>query len=215
VARILLSQATQGTLKVQAGALAIGAILALKIDFDFAETDPLRFLDPDLAPEAQDLVKKALSEGDSVGALVLARAEGVPAGWGFPVFDKLEALLGGAYFSIGAVRAVEFGEAIAISQGLGSKANDPIGPDGPLEDRHGGVLGGISTGRPIIAKLFVRPTPSIKITQKTVNLNGQPVEIAIGGRHDPCLAPRLAPVAEAMTLLVLADCYLAPEAKIS
>jgi chorismate synthase len=215
VARILLNYVTNGLLKVRAGALAIGPVMAYKTDFEFAETDPLRFLDPDGAQEAQGYVKKYMNWGDSVGATILVRAEGVPAGWGSPVFDKLEALLGGAYFSIGAVRAVEFGEGITLAKGLGSQANDPIGPKGPLEDRHGGVLGGISTGRPILARLFVRPTPSIKIPQKTVSLNGQEVEITIGGRHDPCLAPRLAPVAEAMTLLVLADCFLAPNSRVS
>ncbi|MDR2422556.1 MAG: chorismate synthase, partial [Deltaproteobacteria bacterium] len=197
VARALLTEVTQGALLVRAGAAAIGPIAAQSRDFDYAETDPLRFLDPNLAPAAQDLVKKALSEGDSVGCAVEVLAQGIPAGWGSPVFDKLEAALGGAYLSIGAVRAVEFGEGLTLARGLGSQANDPIGPDGPTEDRHGGVLGGISTGRPLTARLFVRPTPSIRKTQKTVGLNGQPVEISVGGRHDPCLAPRLAPVAEA------------------
>jgi chorismate synthase len=214
VARALLSVAWP-TFYVQAGAIAIGPIKAIKRDFMAAETDPLRFLDPDLTLIAQDFVKKAISQGDSVGATVEVNAFGVPAGLGSPVFDKLEALMGGAYLSIGAVRAVEFGEGLTIATGLGSEANDPIGPEGPLENRHGGILGGISTGRPIIARLFVRPTPSIAKPQKTIDLNGQPVEIAITGRHDPCLATRLAPVAEAMTLLVLADCYLAPISRIT
>ncbi|MDR2141505.1 MAG: chorismate synthase [Deltaproteobacteria bacterium] len=214
VARSLLTQLTQGALTVQAGAAAIGPIKAQKRDFEFAETDPLRFLDPALAQAAQDFVSVAMAEGDSVGATVEVQALGVPGGLGEPVFDKLEALLGGAYFSIGAVRGVEFGEGLRLAQGLGSQANDPMGPDGPMGDLHGGVLGGISTGQPLVARLFVRPTPSIRKPQKTVDLIGQPVEITIGGRHDPCLAPRLAPVAEAMTLLVLADCYLAPMARL-
>jgi chorismate synthase len=214
VARALLTKVTKGDLVVTAGARAIGVVTAIKTDFAFAETDPLRFLDPDFAQVAQDAVKGAMSEGDSLGAVVEVRATGVPQGLGSPVFDKLEALLGAAYLSIGAVRAVEFGEGIALAKTSGSKANDPLGPNGPTEDRHGGILGGLSTGRPIIARLFVKPTPSIKKPQNSVSLKGEPLELTIHGRHDPCLAPRLAPVAEAMTLLVLADRYLAPPARL-
>jgi chorismate synthase len=214
VARALLTKVTNGQLVVRAGARAIGPVTAIKTDFDFAENDPLRFLDPDFAKVAQDVVKVAMRNGDSVGAVVEVQATGVPAGLGSPVFDKLEALLGGAYLSIGAVKAVEFGEGIALAKTLGSLANDPLGPNGPTEDRHGGVLGGLATGRPLTARLFVKPTPSIKKPQKSVNLTGDPLELTIHGRHDPCLAPRLAPVAEAMTLLVLADCYLAPPARL-
>ncbi|MDR1395913.1 MAG: chorismate synthase [Deltaproteobacteria bacterium] len=213
IARIMLSKLPQGPITVRSGASAVGPVQAVRRDFAFAETDALRFLDPDLALEAQTYVLKAMSEGDSAGAAVEVRAEGLPAGWGWPVFDKLEALLGQAYFSIGAVRAVEFGEGIALAASLGSQASDPLGPDGPLGDLHGGVLGGISTGRPLLARLFVRPTPSIQKPQKSVNLKGQSIDLSTGGRHDPCLAPRLAPVAEAMTLLVLADMLLSPPAR--
>jgi chorismate synthase len=142
-------------------------------------------------------------------------ALGVPPGWGEPVFSKLEALLGQAFFSIGAVRAVEFGEGIALSHSLGSKANDPLGPDGPVGNLHGGLLGGISTGKPIIVRLFVRPTPSISLPQNTVDLDLNPSVIRTHGRHDPIIAPRLAPVAEAMCLLVLADLFLERKANIN
>jgi chorismate synthase len=210
VARIFLDELSESTLTVRAGAAAVGPVKALARDWDFAESDPLRFLDPALAQKAQDFVKEAMDQGDSVGAVVEVRAEGLPVGMGSPVFNKLEAKLGGAYFSIGAVRAVELGEGLGLAAGLGSQANDSLGPEGPTGDLHGGVLGGISTGRPLICRLFVRPTPSIRKTQKTINIKGEPAEISVSGRHDPCLAPRLAPVAEAMTLLVLADCWLGP-----
>ncbi|MDR1658445.1 MAG: chorismate synthase [Deltaproteobacteria bacterium] len=201
-------------LTVQAAAEAVGPVKAKTYDWAFAETDPLRFLDPHLAPQAQELVTQAVSTGDSVGAVIRLQAGGVPVGWGEPVFDKLEALLGHAFFSIGAVRAVEFGDGIALSSSFGSESNDPMGPGGPLGDRHGGVLGGLSTGRPLWGRLFVKPTPSISKPQRTVTLAGEPATITVGGRHDPCLAPRLAPVAEAMALIVLADFYLEPCSKI-
>lgn len=193
---------------VRAGTDQIGEIKANIIDYECAEKDPLRFLDPQFSTLAQEEVKKATESGDSVGGVVRLIATGVPAGLGEPVFGKLEALLGSAFFSIGAVRAVEFGEGIKLSTLKGSSANDPIGPDGPLGNLHGGILGGISTGRPIAARLFVRPTPSITRSQKTVDVELMATDIEIHGRHDPCIAPRLAPVAEAMALMVLADCYL-------
>jgi chorismate synthase len=192
----------------RSASLAIGQVAALKQDWGFAETSPLRFLDPDLAHLAEQAVAEAMAQGDSVGSAVEFQAHGLPPGWGDPVFDKLEASLGRAFFSIGAVRAVEFGDGLAISRMRGSQANDPMGPDGPLSDAHGGVLGGISTGRPLIARLFIKPTPSISITQRTINVQGQPTELSSSGRHDPCLAPRLAPVAEAMGLIAMADCLL-------
>ena len=210
VARIMLKE--KGV-AAKAASSAIGPIKAEKRDWDFAEIDPLRFLDPNLTEAAQSLVLEASKAGDSVGAGVEFEAAVVKPGLGDPVFDKLEALLGRAFLSIGAVRAVEFGEGIAMSSMRGSLSNDPLGPAGPLSNRHGGVLGGLSTGLPITARLFIKPTPSVAIEQKTVDLHGNPAAIEVKGRHDPCLAPRLAPVAEAMGLLVLADQYLAGPAR--
>ncbi|MDR1041640.1 MAG: chorismate synthase [Deltaproteobacteria bacterium] len=195
-------------ISVRAAVAAAAGVIASARDWDFAETDPLRFLDPDRAPEAHTAVRALMDMGDSAGSLVELQATGVPAGWGEPVFGKLEALLGWAFFSIGAVRAVEFGEGMRLASMPGSEANDPIGPDGPEGPLHGGILGGISTGRPIVCRLWVRPTPSVSLPQKTVDLDGRPASIEINGRHDPCIGPRLAPVAEAMALLVLADLYL-------
>ena len=207
VARLILSPLG---LLARAYAVAIGRVKAENPDPDFAETDPLRFSDRDLAPQAHQEVEAALSEGDSVGAVVEVRVTGVPAGWGEPIFGKLEAALGGAFFSIGAVRAVEFGEGLAMSAQRGSEANDPLGPDGPVTNRHGGIMGGMSTGLPIVARLHVRPTPSISREQRSVTVDGQPTTVSASGRHDPCLAPRLAPVAEAMALITLADFHLEP-----
>jgi chorismate synthase len=204
-ARALLARAG---VEVRAGVSAAAGVEAARLDFALAEKDPLRFLDPDRAGEAAGAVRALMENGDSAGSVVTVEALGVPAGWGEPVFGKLEALLGGAYFSLGAVRAVEFGEGIRLASLPGGQANDPLGPDGPDGDLHGGVLGGISTGRPIRARLWIRPTPSVARPQKTTDLDGLPLTVEIGGRHDPCIGPRLAPVAEAMTLLVLADLSL-------
>lgn len=207
VARAILSPLG---IKAEAYTVAVGGIRAENIDPEFAELDPLRFADRHLAREAHQEVEAAMSEGDSVGSVVEVSLTGVPAGWGEPVFDKINASLGLAFFSIGAVRAVEFGEGLALAGLRGSAANDPLGPEGPLSNRHGGVMGGLSTGLPIIARLYIRPTPSISKEQRSVTVGGQPTTIESHGRHDPCLAPRLAPVAEAMALICLADFHLGP-----
>jgi chorismate synthase len=212
VARALLGRIG---IVVKAGVSSVGPLKAEIKDFDHAENDPLRFLDPGLAEDAHDLVNQVKSQGDSLGGTIELWALGVPPGWGEPVFRKLEALLGKAFFSIGAVRAIEFGEGIYLSESLGSKSNDPIGPDGPIGNLHGGILGGISTGKPIIVRLFVKPTPSISLPQDTIDLKLSPATIKTHGRHDPIIAPRLAPVAEAMCLLVLADLYLERGANIA
>ena len=207
VARLILSPLG---IRAQGYAVAVGRVKAETPDPDFAETDPLRFADRALAPQAHQEVEAAMSDGDSVGAVVEVRITGVPAGWGEPVFNKLEAALGGAFFSIGAVRAVEFGEGLTLSARRGSEANDPLGPDGPITNLHGGIMGGLSTGLPIVARLHVRPTPSIAREQRSLTVDGRPTTISTAGRHDPCLAPRLAPVAEAMALVTLADFHLEP-----
>ncbi|MDR3135188.1 MAG: chorismate synthase [Deltaproteobacteria bacterium] len=211
VARILLKPLG---VSVQAASLALGPMRALRRDWDFAESNHLRFLDPDLASQAEETVLAAKAQGDSIGSVVELEARNLPAGWGDPVFDKLEASLGRAFFSIGAIRAVEFGEGLALSAMRGSEANDPMGPQGPLSARNGGVLGGISTGQTLTARLYAKPTPSIAQEQDSATLDGQPVKLSIHGRHDPCLAPRLAPVAEAMCLITLADCYLQGSARL-
>ncbi|UQZ88602.1 chorismate synthase [Deltaproteobacteria bacterium Smac51] len=207
VARLLLKPLG---VRAEAYAVAVGRIKAENIDPEFAERDPLRFADPELASEAHKEVEEAISAGDSVGAVIELRVSGIPAGWGEPVFGKLESHLGAALFSIGAVRAVEFGDGLAVAAMRGSQANDPIGEDGPVSNRHGGILGGVSTGLPLVVRLYVKPTPSISVEQRSITLDGQPTVISTGGRHDPCLAPRLAPVAEAMALICLADFHLSP-----
>ena len=154
----------------------------------------------------------AAARGDAVGGVVEVVATGVPAGLGDPVFGKLDAAIAGALMGIGAVKGVEIGDGFAVAARFGSENNDPILPDGFASNRAGGVLGGISTGAPVVARCAVKPTPSIALPQRTVDTAGRPVEVRVGGRHDPCIAPRLVPVAEAMLGLVLADALLLHDA---
>ena len=206
VAKALLEPAG---VKIRACTLQIGGVKAERLDWDFAEGDPLRCADPDAALAMAEEVKQARAAGDSVGGIVEVLAQGVPAGLGDPVFGKLDAALGGAMLSIGGIKGVEVGDGFAVTQRRGSENNDQISSRGFLSNTCGGILGGISTGQPIVLRLAVKPTPSISIAQRTIDLEGKDREITIKGRHDPCLCPRVSPVAEAMAALVLADAWLA------
>lgn len=157
-------------------------------------------------------IAAAAARGDSVGGIVEVVATGVPAGLGDPVFGKLDAAIAGALMGIGAVKGVEIGDGFAVAARFGSENNDPILPGGSGSNRAGGILGGISTGAPVVARCAVKPTPSIALPQRTVDAAGEAVEIRVGGRHDPCIGPRLVPVAEAMLGLVLADALLLHDA---
>jgi chorismate synthase len=210
VARALL--VPQGV-EIAAYTLQVGEVQARQIYPDFARTNPLRAADPEVAQAMAKEVRDARAAGDSVGGVVEVCARGVPAGWGDPVFGKLDAALGGAMLSIGGVKGVEIGAGFAVAQRRGSENNDPLGPSGFLSNNAGGILGGISNGMPIVLRLAVKPTPSISQAQQTVDLDGKPRTIQIKGRHDPCLCARIAPVAEAMAALVLADAWLAQRAR--
>ncbi len=209
VARALL--ATLGV-SIQAYTVAVGSVKAEIIDPAFAESDPLRCADPDMDEAMAEQVKEARSQGDSVGGVVEVVARGVPAGLGDPVMDKLDGLLGGAMLSIGGVKGVEIGAGFAVAGRRGSANNDQMGESGFLSNNAGGILGGISSGQDIVLRLAIKPTPSIARPQRTQSLNGESREIEIKGRHDPCLCPRIAPVAEAMAALVLADAWLVQRA---
>jgi chorismate synthase len=150
----------------------------------------------------------AKEAGDSVGGIVEITAKGCPAGLGDPVFGKLDALIAGAMMGIGAVKGVEIGDGFAVSGRFGSENNDPITKDGFGSNHAGGILGGISTGQEIVVRIAVKPTPSIEKVQQSRDINGNEVEISIKGRHDPCIVPRILPVAEAMLALVIMDCLL-------
>ena len=175
-----------------------------------AEANAVRCPDPAAADRMMARLEAVRAQGDSLGGVVVVVAEGVPAGLGEPVFDKLDADLAKGLMSLGAVKSVEIGAGGECARLLGSEMNDPIIIDkGRVAfegNRAGGILGGISTGEPIVCRIAVKPTPSIARRQKTVDLaRGEAVQIEIKGRHDPAIPPRIVPVAEAMVALVLAD----------
>jgi chorismate synthase len=157
-------------------------------------------------------IEAAGRDRDSIGGVVEVRAKGVPVGWGDPVFEKLDARLAFALMGIGAVKGVEIGGGFSLARMRGSQANDGITPEGFSSNHAGGILGGISTGADLVVRAAVKPTPSIELPQSTIDLEGNPTVVSITGRHDPCIAPRLVVVAEAMLALVLADAFLAQRA---
>jgi chorismate synthase len=153
------------------------------------------------------LILQMKEAGDSIGGVVQVEATGVPAGLGDPVFSKLDARLAGALFSLGAVKGLEFGSGFACARRRGSENNDPLEDGQFLANNAGGILGGISSGQPLVARVAVKPTPSIAAEQKTVDVHGANRTLAIEGRHDPCIVPRIVPVVEAMVALTLLDAW--------
>ena len=153
-------------------------------------------------------IRDAKAAGDSVGGIVEIAATGCPAGLGDPVFGKLDGAIAGALMGIGAVKGVEIGEGFAAARRKGSGNNDQMDAGGFLSNHAGGILGGISTGQEILVRIAVKPTPSISLPQKARAVSGEEREISIQGRHDPCIVPRILPVAEAMLALVLIDALL-------
>jgi chorismate synthase len=186
----------------------IAGIEGTAVDWPFVEKNPLRVADPAIFPAQKTAVEAARADGDSVGGVCEVWIEGLPVGLGDPAFGKLDGLLALACMSIGAVKGVELGAGFASARRRGSENNDPLGPDGPMKNDAGGTLGGISTGAPVVVRLAVKPTSSITKTQKTIDREGRPSDIATHGRHDPCIAPRIVPVAEAMCALVIYDAWL-------
>ena len=186
----------------------IAAIAGTAVDWAFVETNPLRVADPAAFAAQRAAVEAARAEGDSVGGICEVWIEGLPVGLGDPAFGKLDGLLALACMSIGAVKGVELGAGFESARLRGSQNNDPLGPGGPLKNDAGGTLGGISTGAPVVVRLAVKPTSSISKTQRTIDRDGNPADIATHGRHDPCIAPRIVPVAEAMCALVIYDAWL-------
>lgn len=175
-----------------------------------SESNPVRCPDLGAAEKMLACLDWVRQERDSLGGVVEVMAKGVPPGLGEPVFDKLDADLAKALMSLGAVKAVEIGAGFESARMRGSEMNDPIVlREGRIDfesNNAGGILGGISTGQPIVCRIAVKPTPSISRTQRTIDiLSGKGAEIEVKGRHDPAIPPRIVPVAEAMVALVLAD----------
>ncbi len=182
---------------------------------DRAGVDATEIRCPDLETAAKmiERVERARKDGDSVGGVIRAIARGVPAGWGEPVFDKLEADLAKAMLSIPAAKGVENGSGFAGTLLSGSEHNDPFykRPDGVIgtrTNRSGGIQGGISNGEPITLRIAFKPTATIMRAQETVDRDGNTVVLEPKGRHDPCVLPRAVPIVEAMIAIVLADHFL-------
>jgi len=194
--------------RVAAGAVAIKvlALRGIRIESRIVE------IHGNSSPAGMDAeIDEAIGAKDSVGGIVEVIARGCPPGLGDPVFGKLDAMIGMAMLGIGAVKGVEIGDGFAAAKMRGSEHNDQMGRNGFLSNHAGGILGGISTGEDIVVRIAVKPTPSIAREQRTVDTGGKGRLISVRGRHDPCIVPRLAPVAEAMLALVLADALLLQE----
>ena len=172
------------------------------------EANPMRACDPAAADRMAERVRELMDAGDSAGGIIECRVSGLPAGLGDPVFDKMEADLGKAVLSIGAVKGIEFGAGFAAASMTGSEHNDDMDASGFITNNAGGVIGGISTGQDLIFRVAVKPTSSISVPQTTRNLAGDTVEIVTEGRHDPIICPRIIPVVEAMAALVVMDKWL-------
>jgi len=217
------SSARETAMRVAAGAIAkkylreqfgvtirgylaqLGPIRPVAFDWDEVDNNP--FFCPDAAKVAEleaymDALRK---EGDSIGARITVVAGGVPPGWGEPIFDRLDAELARAMMSINAVKGVEIGAGFASVEQKGTEHRDEITPEGFLSNNAGGILGGISTGQAVVCSIALKPTSSIRLPGRSVNLGGEAVEVVTTGRHDPCVGIRATPIAEAMMALTLMD----------
>lgn len=205
VAKMVL--ATMGV-SVRACSMMIGGVYAETVDWSVVEENIVRSPDLAAAEKMVAAIRAAQADRDSVGGIICCEAHGVPAGWGEPVFDKLDALLAHAILSIGGIKGIEIGAGFEAPKKRGSENNDPILPSGFASNHAGGILGGISSGDVITFRAAMKPTSSIAKKQHTIDKEGNATEIEVLGRHDPCLVPRAVPVVEAMTALVLADLAL-------
>ena len=217
------SSARETTMRVAAGVVAkkyllekfhigvrgwlaqLGSLTPRAFDWDAVEDNPFFWPDAAMVPELESYIMALRKSGDSVGAQVNVVAENVPPGWGEPIYGKLDGELAAALMSINAVKGVEIGDGFAAVAQRGTEHRDEITPQGFLSNHAGGILGGISTGQAIVASMALKPTSSILIPGRSVNLAGEPVEVVTKGRHDPCVGIRATPIAEAMMALVLVD----------
>lgn len=197
--------------RVVAHATEVAGIRVETCDFDVIETNPVRCADPVAAKAMEQAILDARSQKDSVGGVIQLEVHGLPAGLGDPIFGKLDARLCNAIMTIGAIKGVEVGDGFALTRLRGSEANDGMAGGAFVSNHHGGILGGISTGAPLVLRVAVKPTATIASKQVTEDEHGMRREIEVGGRHDPCIVPRAVPVIEAMAALVLVDAWMVQE----
>ncbi len=217
------SSARETAMRVAAGAIAkkylksefgvavrgylsqIGPIKVDLVDWNEVPNNPFFAPDARKVPELEAYMNALRKSGDSIGAKINVVASGVPVGLGEPVFDRLDADLAHALMSINAVKGVEIGDGFASIEQKGSEHRDEMRPEGFLSNHAGGILGGISTGQDILASIALKPTSSILNPGRSINKQGEPIDVVTKGRHDPCVGIRATPIAEAMTAIVLMD----------
>lgn len=220
------SSARETAMRVAAGAIArkylstrlgirirgylaqLGPIRIDKVDWEQVNQNPFFCPDAERVPELEAYMDALRKEGNSIGARVNVVAEGVPPGLGEPVFDRLDADLAHALMSINAVKGVEIGAGFDCIEQKGTEHRDEMTPEGFLSNHAGGILGGISSGQPIVASIALKPTSSLRLPGRSIDVHGNPVEVITTGRHDPCVGIRATPIAEAMMAIVLMDHYL-------
>ena len=201
VAKMILKEFN---IEIEAGVIEIGGVRAKKIDFEYAKNSPLFALDKEVEKEWMELIDKAKNEHNSLGGVVRLRIRNIPIGLGEPIYYKLDNVLASAMMSINAVKGVYIGNTKAHKL-TGIENNDEISKEGFLSNNAGGVLGGISNGEDVEIEIYFKPTPSIFKPQKSIDVNGNEVEVNLKGRHDPIVAIRGSVVAEAMAACVVVD----------
>lgn len=217
------SSARETAMRVAAGAIAkkylklkfnieirgflaqLGPIKITQIDLDVIETNPFFCPDVDKISAMEIYMDNLRKEGDSIGAKIEVIAMNIPPGLGEPIFDRLDAELAHSLMSINAVKAVEIGDGFACVESKGTYFRDEITPEGFLSNHAGGILGGISTGQDIVASIALKPTSSLRLPGKSINQQGEAIELVTKGRHDPCVGIRATPIAEAMVAITLMD----------
>ena len=183
----------------------LGPIAVPFKSWDGVNANPFFVADADVVPQLEEFMDKLRKSGDSVGAKITTIATGVPVGWGEPVYDKLDADIAYNMMSINAVKGVEIGAGFAAVGQKGTEHSDEMAPQGFLTNNAGGILGGISTGQAIVVNVAVKPTSSIRLPRRTIDMEGKATTIETHGRHDPCVGIRATPICEAMLALTLMD----------
>ena len=184
---------------------ALGPLQVSKTDWDLVETNPFFCGDATLIPALEDYMTQIRRDGVSIGAKLEIVAEGLPPGWGEPIFDRLDADIASAMMGINAVKGVEVGAGFAVVNQRGSEHRAELTAEGFLSNNAGGVLGGISSGQPISVGIALKPTSSIQVPGPSIAIDGNAADVITTGRQDPCVGLRAVPIAEAMLALVLMD----------
>jgi chorismate synthase (EC 4.2.3.5) len=192
-------------IQVRAYLAQMGEVTIDTVDWAQVEQNPFFCPDVNKLEELDALIRQLKKDGDSIGAKLTVVAENLPVGLGEPVFDRLDADIAHALMGINAVKGVEIGDGFDVVNQRGSEHRDEIHPDGFASNHAGGILGGISSGQPLVAHLALKPTSSITVPGKSIDVHGESADVVTRGRHDPCVGIRAVPIAEAMVAIVLMD----------